>query len=138
MSNKKKQKTVYILAFAFLAAGLGYLLLSGLSKDSVYFLTVAEALAMDRGELDQARLFGTVNKKGLDRDREKLGVRFQLADKDNRSQIILVDYEGVVPDTFKPGVEVIVEGRMLSSKEVFRANSLLTKCPSKYKKDAAS
>ena len=138
MANKKKQKGVYILAFLFLAAGLGYLLLSGFSKDSVYFLTVSEALAMEKEELDQARLFGTVHKQGLKQDSKKLGVRFQLADKDNRSQIILVDYKGVVPDTFKPGVEVIVEGRMLPSQGVFSANSLLTKCPSKYKKDAAS
>jgi cytochrome c-type biogenesis protein CcmE len=79
-----------------------------------------------------------VHKQGLKQDSKKLGVRFQLADKDNRSQIILVDYKGVVPDTFKPGVEVIVEGRMLPSQGVFNANSLLTKCPSKYKKDAAS
>ena len=135
MSNKKRQKSVYILAFAFLAAGLGYLIFSGLTKDSLYFLTVSEALAMEKEELDQARLFGTVSEQGIDRDTNQLGVRFQLADKENRSQVIWVDYKGVVPDTFKPGVEVIVEGNMLSSKDLFEANSLMTKCPSKYKKE---
>lgn len=135
MSNKKRQKSVYILAFAFLAAGLGYLIFSGLTKDSLYFLTVSEALAMEKEELDQARLFGTVSEQGIDRDTNQLGVRFQLADKENRSHVIWVDYKGVVPDTFKPGVEVIVEGNMLSSKDLFEANSLMTKCPSKYKKE---
>jgi len=39
-----------------------------------------------------------------------------------------------VPDTFKPGAEVIVEGGFDSASGVFGANSLMTKCPSKYEK----
>ena len=43
-------------------------------------------------------------------------------------------YSGAVPDTFKPGVEVIVEGGLDASGGVFNATTLMTKCPSKYQK----
>jgi len=42
-----------------------------------------------------------------------------------------------VPDTFKPGAEVIVEGRMEQG-GAFNAKTLMTKCPSKYQKENRS
>ncbi|MDY7002096.1 MAG: cytochrome c maturation protein CcmE, partial [Thermodesulfobacteriota bacterium] len=63
-----------------------------------------------------------------------LGVKFRLVDKDKQGEYIWVDYAGAVPDTFKPGVEVIVEGDFQGDTGVFRAGTLMTKCPSKYKK----
>ena len=44
-----------------------------------------------------------------------------------------VSYRGAVPDTFKPGAEVIVEGGMAGPQ--FAARTLMTKCPSKYQKE---
>jgi cytochrome c-type biogenesis protein CcmE len=46
----------------------------------------------------------------------------------------MVDYAGAVPDTFKPGAEVIVEGGMKPASGIFKAGTLMTKCPSKYEK----
>jgi cytochrome c-type biogenesis protein CcmE len=48
-----------------------------------------------------------------------------------------VEYRGAVPDTFKPGAEVIVEGRFNKQSGVFSASTLITKCPSKYEKMSA-
>ena len=42
-----------------------------------------------------------------------------------------VAFKGVVPDLFKAGSEVVVEGR-LDQGGVFRADSVMTKCASKY------
>jgi cytochrome c-type biogenesis protein CcmE len=42
-----------------------------------------------------------------------------------------VIYQGVVPDTFKVGNEVVVEGT-LKSNGIFQAYTLMPKCPSKY------
>ncbi len=44
---------------------------------------------------------------------------------------VTVRYQGVVPDTFKDDAEVIVTGS-LGPDNVFVANDLLAKCPSKY------
>ena len=46
----------------------------------------------------------------------------------------MVSYSGAVPDTFKAGAEVIVEGGM-GPEGRFAAKTLMTKCPSKYQKE---
>ena len=135
MSQKKNQKMVYLLALLFLGGGIGFLLFSGLSQNSVYFLNVSEALAMETGTLQQARLFGQVNPEGIEHDPKALGVAFLLADKEEPAKMIRVEYRGAVPDTFKPEVEVIVEGGFDPAGKVFTAKTLLTKCPSKYQTD---
>jgi cytochrome c-type biogenesis protein CcmE len=37
-----------------------------------------------------------------------------------------------VPDLFKDGAEVVVEGRMDASQQLFVADQVLAKCPSKF------
>lgn len=131
---KKSNKNVYIVALLLLVGGLGYLLYSGLSQNSVYFLNVSEALAMPKEELSNIRLFGKVDDAELQRYAGHKGVSFRLLDKTGGSGFIRVEYDGVVPDTFKAGAEVIVEGGIETASGVFGARTLMTKCPSKYKK----
>jgi cytochrome c-type biogenesis protein CcmE len=129
-----KNKSLYLAAMALFLGGLGWLIFSGLSENQVYFLNVGEALAMKPGQLNQARLFGTVSAENLRLANGGLGVSFSLVDKDDPHKVMTVDYTGAVPDTFKPGIEVIVEGAMDQSKGLFAAQTLMTKCPSKYQK----
>lgn len=129
---RKKSLSVYILALLLFVGGVGYMVWSGVSQNSVYFLNVSEALAMPSQELQAARLFGTVAEGDIARPDNGLGVRFRLQDADQPGLIVWVEYAGVVPDTFKPGAEVIVEGGM--GADAFQAKSLMTKCPSKYEK----
>jgi len=133
--EKKNTKTVYIAAFSLLLCGLGFLIFLGLSENSVYFLNVSEALAMEPAKLNAARLFGTVAEQDLERQTSGAGVTFRLQDKDNADLTLVVEYKGAVPDTFKPGAEVIVEGRIPEGQHVFSATTLMTKCPSKYQKE---
>jgi cytochrome c-type biogenesis protein CcmE len=133
--TKKSNKNVYIAAFVLLLGALGFLLFSGLSQNSVYFLEVSEALAMESDSLGAARLFGTVDGEGISRDPQHLGVTFRLLDSKDTSKGMWVTYKGAVPDTFKAGVEVIVEGAMPKGSRTFNATMLMTKCPSKYEKD---
>ena len=135
---KKSGKGLYAATLLLFLAGVGYLLFSGLSENSVYFLNVSEALAMPSDKLGSARLFGTVKDEGLTRLEHTPGVRFQLEDKDNASQTLWVLFEGPVPDTFKPGVEVIIEGGLNPAEGQFKAETLMTKCPSKYEKQNRS
>ena len=50
----------------------------------------------------------------------------------------LVRYEGVVPDPFREGREVIVSGELQGGTFVAERDSLITKCPSKFTKDESS
>lgn len=131
---QRSGKHLYLVALALFLAGVGYLTYTGLTENSVYFLNVSEALAAPADRLKSARLFGTVAEEGLTRADDGLSLRFRLEDKDNPARTIDVAYKGAVPDTFKPGAEVIVEGGV-GPGPVFSATSLMTKCPSKYQKE---
>ena len=119
---KQKNTIIYLIAALLFLGGVGYLVYSGLSESSVYFLNVSEAQAADQATLKNVRLFGTVSPKDLKRS--------------DNPKTMAVEYGGTVPDTFKEGVEVIVEGGMSGS--VFKAKTLITKCPSKYQKQNRS
>lgn len=131
---KKSGKNVYLVALLLFVGGVGYLTYSGFSENSVYFLNVSEALATPADKLKAARLFGTVAENGLDRSDSGRDVRFRLEDQENKASTVWVEYTGAIPDTFKAGAEVIVEGG-IGPDGTFRAKTLMTKCPSKYQKE---
>jgi cytochrome c-type biogenesis protein CcmE len=133
---KNSNKIVYAVALVLFLGGLGYLIFSGLTQDSVYFLNVSEALAEDRAEIGNARLFGKVSPQNLAVVDGKLGADFDLIDKLEPGKSLRVSYRGALPDTFEPGVEVIVEGAFSSGGEEFVARTLVTKCPSKYEEQS--
>lgn len=130
----KKSFPVYKIAFLLFVVGIGYMIYSGVSEDSVYFLNVSEALAQEKTQTPlSARIFGTVANNSIERPGDGLGASFILEDYENKAQTIQVNYKGVVPDTFTNGSEVIIEGSMQDT--VFTAKTLMTKCPSKYQKE---
>ena len=135
MSNRQ-QKTnfLYLIALLFFLSGVSYLVYSGFSSSNVYFLNVSEALAATPEQLSQVRLFGTVAQDKLDVDSSARKANFLLEDKDNNTLTVPIVYQGMIPDAFKAGAEVIVEGGMQANKTFF-AKTLMTKCPSKYQKE---
>jgi cytochrome c-type biogenesis protein CcmE len=59
-------------------------------------------------------------------------LRFRVRDRDGTASIPVV-YRGAVPDPFREGREVIVTGTMRGGTFVGERDSLVTKCPSKFK-----
>jgi cytochrome c-type biogenesis protein CcmE len=59
------------------------------------------------------------------------GKRFELRDV-NGSATVAVLYRGTVPDLFRTGRDVSVDGRLRDGVFVAVPNTLVTKCPSKY------
>ena len=58
------------------------------------------------------------------------GLRFLLRDVRGASPTVPVVFRGTVPDLFRSGRDVVVDGRLRNG--VFEATGLVTKCPSKY------
>ena len=118
------------VALTVITAGLaaGYLLLSGIRDSSLYYLTVGE-LTSRCGELEgrRVRVVGRVG--DIDKGRELSALRFYLSDDDSSLYVI---YRGPRPGSFGKGIEVMAEGK-LGHDRVFRADRLLTRCPSKYR-----
>ena len=77
-------------------------------------------------------LTGKVKRGSVQRDDEVL--RFRIRDR-NGSASVPVRYTGAVPDPFREGREVIVTGKMENGLFVAEEDSLVTKCPSKFKKE---
>jgi cytochrome c-type biogenesis protein CcmE len=61
------------------------------------------------------------------------GLRFALRDIGGRSKArVPVRYTGSVPDLFRVGRHIVVDGRLRSGTFVAEPGSMITKCPSKY------
>jgi cytochrome c-type biogenesis protein CcmE len=61
---------------------------------------------------------------------------FKVQDRDG-AKAVPVKYTGTVPDPFRDGREVIVTGKLENGTFVGERNSLVTKCPSKFKNDSS-
>ncbi len=59
------------------------------------------------------------------------GLHFRLRDRNGTATVPVV-YKGSVPDLFRPGRDVVVEGRLQHGVFVATPGTLVTKCPSKY------
>ncbi len=61
------------------------------------------------------------------------GLRFRLRDiKGDSPKTVAVLYKGSVPDLFKVGRHIVVDGELKSGTFVASPGSMVTKCPSKY------
>jgi len=111
-----------------LLLGLGLLTFAGISKSQIYYLEVDAFLADDAFHSQRVRLCGTVSEESLTAAPSAMTLRFDLLGRQGR---VLVVYEGIVPEMFKAGADVVVEGRR-DEAGTFRATQIMTKCASKY------
>lgn len=125
---KTKQKKLAVGGIIIILT-LGYVIYGGVRDSMVYYLTPTELLAKGDAAFNEGvRVSGRVEEGTIKQDFKKMTLTFLLTDQKNS---IPVTYKGVVPDTFKYGVEVVVEGK-LAPEKIFTATTLLAKCPSKY------
>ena len=64
-------------------------------------------------------------------DAHAVGKRFRLRDVKGTTTVPVV-YKGSVPDLFKTGRDVVVDGRLRNGVFIAVPDTLVTKCPSKY------
>ena len=127
MKNKKKMKPL-LVSFVILAV-IGYLIYAGLRDTMTYYLTVSEVLAstIEIGN-EPIRVGGLVSPSSVQWDSKDLKLSFKLEENESSLE---VNYQGVIPDSFKPGIEVVLEG-IYTGKGQFKATTIMPKCASKY------
>ena len=64
-------------------------------------------------------------------DAHGAGLHFRLRDKSGAASVPVV-YTGTVPDLFRAGRDIVVDGRYAKGVFVAVPGTLVTKCPSKY------
>jgi cytochrome c-type biogenesis protein CcmE len=84
-----------------------------------------------RGHRGVASLVGRVVGPVQGAGYAKAGLRFRVADINGHTSVPVV-YRGSVPDQFKLGRHVVVDGRYAHGTFVAKRDTLVTKCPSKY------
>lgn len=111
-----------------LAGAISLLAYAGMQKGWVYTLGVDHYLAGKQQYASQrVRLCGKVDDKASI-GRTPLVTDFVLVGIAER---IPVRYKGVLPEMFKPGCELLVEGK-IDAAGVFQSDLMMTKCASKY------
>jgi cytochrome c-type biogenesis protein CcmE len=127
MRKKAKVITISLIILSI----IGYLVYTGIRDTGAYYLTVSELLASAPDGKAGYRVGGLVVPESVRWNSRDLKLTFLLGDKENEKSILKVNYQGVLPDTFQPGKEVIVEGTYAAA-GIFSAATVMPRCPSKY------
>jgi cytochrome c-type biogenesis protein CcmE len=117
--------TVALSAAVVLAGALVYTSFSAASPALTPSQLVREAQPGRSYQLTGTVVGGSVHRDGATLD-------FSVADRVGGTTVP-VAYTGTVPDPFREGREVIVTVQKQGDSYVGERNSLITKCPSKYK-----
>ncbi len=125
---KKKR---FLIGGIIILLALGYLGYTSFAGAATYYYKVNEVLAKGSSVIgSNLRVEGHVPLDSVVRESAGRLIKFPITDNTS-GQSIPVVYQGVVPDTFKAGNDVVVEG-VLGSDGTFLAQTIMTKCPSKY------
>ena len=119
----------FMIAASVVVLAMGALIFMGVRSASMYHMEVGELLAQGSAAYgEKVRLGGKVVEGSVGSASSGDETRFSITDGKNSLPVV---YRGAVPDAFKPGADVVMDGA-LSSSGTFEATSLLAKCPSKY------
>ncbi len=126
-----KGKLKFILPLVVIVSLISWLVFAGVKDSMVYYITVDELLE-DVPDIygQKVRVSGTVVHGSIKNELDD-SLRFTIADGKGE---IDVEYDGIIPDIFTDGVEAVVEGKF-SAGNVFEADLLLAKCPTKYESE---
>jgi cytochrome c-type biogenesis protein CcmE len=129
------KKGQFFLGIACVIGAVGYLMYTGIRETSLYYLTIEEFLPQRTAFADEGvRVAGRVQAGTINWDPKDLRLSFSLGSfKEGEAPAsgVLVRYQGILPDMFAEGRDVIVEGRY-SPADVLEAKTIMTSCPSKY------
>lgn len=126
-----KGKLKFILPLLVIVSLISWLVFAGVKDSMVYYITVDELLE-DVPDIygQKVRVSGIVVHGSIKNELDD-SLRFTIADGKGE---IDVEYDGIIPDIFTDGVEAVVEGKF-SADNVFEADLLLAKCPTKYESE---
>ncbi|MBF0194619.1 MAG: cytochrome c maturation protein CcmE [Magnetococcales bacterium] len=128
--NKKKQKRIFLILTVLIVGGaLLSLVFSSFTGSLVYFYTPTEILQKSESLNGKTvRIGGMVQEGSLVKEEGTLKIRFLVTDGE---KLFPVRYDGMLPDLFREGQGVIVEGEWHGGQD-FIAKSILAKHSEDY------
>ena len=125
MTRKQRRLVLIGSSLAVLALAVG-LVLSALRESIVFFNSPSDIAGKDASPSGRIRMGGLVEPGSIDRGPE-LRITFKVTDG---NAAIPVSYRGMLPDLFREGQGVVVEGRYMNG--VFTADTVLAKHDERY------
>lgn len=126
MTRKQRRLVLIGSCLAVLAVAVG-LVLSAMSDSIVFFNSPTDIAEKNVAPGTRLRLGGMVKPGSVQRG-DELRISFDVTDG---AKDVRVAYQGIVPDLFREGQGVVVEGK-LEPGGTFRADSVLAKHDEKY------
>lgn len=124
-SRKRQIRLVVALSFAvLLATGLVYTSFNA-SSEARQPSELSNATPGKSYEMTGKVVPGSVSKDGD-------GIKFEVSDRDGGGDHLPVTYTGVVPDPFRGGREIVLQGTVENGVFNGERDTLVTKCPSKF------
>lgn len=122
-----KRRRKWLIAAIVVFIPIVYLTYTGFTGAATYYYTVSEVMSKQSSLYGQnIRVNGEVAPGTVETD--GLNLKFTIAEGGTNLPVV---YKGAVPDSFKAGTQITIEGS-LSQPGVFQATNLMPKCPSKY------
>ncbi len=128
LRRRKRLPLAFLIGGGAIAAAVIYLIYANTQANAQYYMTINELKGCSTCTIQAVRVEGLVQAGSIVRDDQKQLVNFVITEG---VQTLPVTYTGVVPDIFRNGAQVVVEGHY-SGQGAFQAQTLLTKCPSKF------
>jgi cytochrome c-type biogenesis protein CcmE len=123
----RHKKLIAITGGVAMLVAAGLLVLNSFRSNLVYFRSPTEILSGTVPTQGLLRLGGMVDQGSVRKVPDSLKVEFQVTDFE---KCIAVRYEGILPDLFREGQGVIVEGHL--QPDGFVANKVLAKHDENY------
>lgn len=125
------RKKKFLIAGLILLIALAFVAYRGFASSATYYITLSELKARGDSPLqERLRVKGKVDPLSVKTTLDAQGqtIRFTIVEGELSLPVL---YRGVVPDTFRPDSEVMVEGKY-DPQGIFLADNILTQCPSRY------
>lgn len=122
-------KKRYLIGGGIIVLAVAYLITLSLGNSVSYYLTVSEF--MDKSDElygTRVRVIGNIVDGSVQWNAGDVELKFAVTEG---GETLPVLYNGARPSGFEPGSDILVEGK-LQPDNVFLADQLILRCPSKY------
>ena len=119
----------FVIGGIVVAVVIGLLIATSFSGSTSEYLSVAEVKALGPDQARNSRVAGEIVPDSVEWSTRDLHLTFAISDDTGN---LAISYHGPQPDMLVDAVEAVVVGKYDPGSQVFEAEELLMKCPSKY------
>ncbi len=135
-STGRNNRTRFVILLLVVGLALGYMVYAAFPGNALYFMSVNEFMEKEEAQDGRiVRVSGKLVDGSFHRAENSTNTSFRLIDEGSglAAENLLASYVGVLPDLFfNPHSEIILQGSY-GPGQVFDADTILVKCPSKYR-----